>query len=127
MPTSTRGAGAARGRVRSYRLDRISDVRPTGETFRARPGLADTTRDWFDEGRQLTLALDPRAAWVAGVPPHVRRGAARRRTVGDPSIISVEWAAGLVLQLGELVRSVSDPDVAEAAARAAQAALLHYD
>ncbi len=112
---------------RSFRLDRVSDVRPTGETFRGRPGPPDPARDWFDEGRTLTLALDPRAAWVAEYHPTsaVERGDDELRVTFR--ITSVEWAAGLVLQLGELVRSVSDDDVAGTASRAARAALLHYD
>lgn len=115
-----------RGGWRSFRLDRVGDVRPTGETFRGRPGLADPASDWFDEGREFTLVLDPRAAWVAEYYPTSvveREGGDLRVTL---RITSVEWAAGLVLQLGELVRSVSDADVADTAARAAQAALLHY-
>ena len=88
--------------------------------------MADASRDWFDGGRQLTLTLDPRAAWVAEYHPAsaVEWGDGELRVTFR--ITSVEWAAGLVLQLGELVRSVSDPDVAGAAAKAAQAALLHY-
>lgn len=114
------------GGWRTFRLDRIGAVRPTAETFPAHPELPEPPPDWFEDGHPLTLTLDPRAAWVAEYHPTSAVESDEDELRVTFRVASRDWAVGLVLQLGELVRSVSDQEVARAASDLAREALRHY-
>lgn len=111
---------------RSYRLDRIDEVAPTGQKFQPRPDVPAPDSHWFEDAEQLTLVVDPRAAWVCEYYPVT---AVER--IGDHVSVtfpvgSRDWATALLLRLGALVEEVSDDTVAADAARAAAQALELY-
>jgi len=106
-----------RKRWRTYRVDRIAAVTPTGEAsdeHRAPPAK----KGWFlgKEGNVVTLDLDADAAWVTeyyptrGVEPLSDGGVRVALPVGDPG-----WLTGLILRLGPHVRAVDPPKAAAGA------------
>ncbi|GAB3813848.1 YafY family protein [Tessaracoccus terricola] len=111
---------------RSYRLDRIDDVATTGEEFEPRPDPPSADSPWFEEAEQLTLELDPRAAWVLEYFPVTSSERSEDHIWVTFPVGSRDWATALLLRLGAQVRNVSDGDVAAAAAREAAAALELY-
>ncbi|TRY16628.1 WYL domain-containing protein [Tessaracoccus rhinocerotis] len=125
--TYLEGWSRVRDGWRSYRLDRMDDVSPTSEQFepRADPPSAETT--WFNDADQLTLGLDPRAAWVLEYFPVTFSERSEDHIWVTFPVGSREWATGLLLRLGAQVREVSDGDLAAAAAREAAAALDLYE
>ncbi|MFV0428500.1 MAG: helix-turn-helix transcriptional regulator [Arachnia sp.] len=116
-----------RGDWRSYRLDRIRAVEILAETYQPRPGLATMPQNWFaDAPRSVTLSLAPRAAWVAEYVPVLDQHRDGDATVITLPVGSIQWVAGLVVRLGADVLAISDPEVADEAARIAGAALAQY-
>ncbi len=118
----------ASGEERLFRVDRIKDLAPTGETF-APPGDFDPERAaagrlFVPSARDIEVTLDvsPDAGWVLEVTPHDR---AEQRKDGWTRLTlrtsHLEWLERLVLRLGDAVKVVA-PDVLgdrvrEAAAR----------
>jgi len=114
---------------RSYRLDRISAVRPTGqpgqlhevppdpETWRARLAQAPTAR----------LVVRPPGRWIAEYYPVTEH---KLLANGDMELIlpvvDPGWLRWLLLRLGPDVVSVDQPVAAAQAALAAQQALAAY-
>lgn len=118
-----RGFSLERADWRTYRLDRIVEVTPTGqpaEDHGAPPALG---QGWFadSEGQDVQLTLAPSARWVTeydpvGVVEELPEGRVRATfQVVDPG-----WLALRLLQLGNGVEEVDPP-----AARAEAAQLAH--
>jgi len=111
---------------RRYRLDRIAEVKSTGQS--ASPHLPPIiTTGWFDEVASqniVELELDAEAVWITeyyptmGVEPLDDGGAKVSLLVSDPG-----WLTGLLLRLGPHLRSVKPADAAVNALAEAKAAL----
>ena len=113
---------------RSYRLDRIDAIVETGGTFEPRADLPDVGDDWFaDASRHLELELAPEAGWVAEYYPVTDREVHDGHESVTFPVASLEWAAALLLRLGDAVLSVSDDHLARVAGAEALAALAQYD
>jgi len=113
---------------RVFRIDRVREVRPTGDTFeppevppvptiRYTPGVDDVT---------VRLELSPAASWVADYyPVSVVEERDGRKVVdfssGDPAV-----PARLVLRLGESAAIVAGEEVARAAAELRDRILTRY-
>ena len=114
----------SRGAWRSFRLDRVEAVETLAEEFSPR---GDPPEGWFDDvARQLTLTVTRRAAWIAEYYPTTSvepDGDALRVTF---PVASPDWAAALVLRLGDAVLDVSDDAVSALARERAAAALALY-
>jgi proteasome accessory factor C len=96
---------------RRFRIDRIAELSPTGGTFDHR-AAARPDRTWFTPGPdtvEVTLALQPSAAWVAERYPMV---AVRRTDTGveaDLVVVNEQWLERLLLRLGDAVEVLA-PD-----------------
>ena len=122
------------GEHRLFRVDRIKEMVPTGETFELPEG--------FDPGRaasaglfvpsprdiEVTLDLGPGAGWVLEVTPYDRAESRpdgwTRMTLRTPNL---EWLVRLVLRLGEDVRIVSPEGLSEQVRSSAGEALERYE
>ena len=113
---------------RMFRIDRIRDVRGTGETFEPR-GLAGQGRDLYSrspEDIQVRLRLGPGAHWVAEY--YEIEGSAERDGSLEVALPTKDlaWAAKLVLRLGGEVIVLEPPELAELARRVADETLALY-
>jgi len=116
-----------RRRWRTYRLDRIAAVDPTGEQA-GDHGAPPVKKGWFTGARAhvVTLDLDAEAAWVTeyypnrGTEPLPDGGVRVALPVGDPG-----WLTGLILRLGPHIRAVDPPTAATRALKEAKAASSH--
>lgn len=114
---------------RTYRLDRIAAVRPTGQAARDHgpERAADSWLKTLATARPVRLVVHPGAAWIAEYYPVSHRvplpdgGAELTLPVADPG-----WLRWLLLRLGPAVEAVDAPDVEAAAAAAARRALDAY-
>lgn len=109
---------------RSYRLDRIEAVEPLDDPMaqRGEPPAA-----WFEDApASLTLTVRPGARWITEYFPATAVGTVPEGLAVTFPVASPEWAASLVLRLGDAVVSVSDEDVARLARERAAAALALY-
>ncbi|MDR1807761.1 MAG: WYL domain-containing protein [Propionibacteriaceae bacterium] len=113
---------------RTYRLDRIADVRATGEVAAAHgPEPAHTWLDTLAQAPPVRLIVHPGAQWITEYYPVA--GQVRLPNgdldvtlpVADPA-----WLRWLLLRLGPGVAVVGAPAVTADAAHAAQAALAAY-
>jgi proteasome accessory factor C len=90
------------GDERRFRIDRISELAPTGEVFTHR-SVARPESSWFTPGPdtvEVTLALRAGAAWVAERYPML---AVRRTDDGleaDLVVVNERWLERLLLRLG---------------------------
>jgi proteasome accessory factor C len=90
------------GDERRFRIDRISELAPTAETFTHR-SVARPDSSWFTPGPdtvEVTLALRAGAAWVAERYPML---AVRRTADGveaDLVVVNERWLERLLLRLG---------------------------
>lgn len=114
----------ARDDWRSFRLDRIEEVRVTDETFDER-GAPEQL--WFtDAPEELTLTVTTAGAWIAEYYPTTAvqvDGDLLRVTM---PLASRTWAAALVLRLQSNLVAISDPAVAASARASARLALDAY-
>lgn len=112
---------------RTFRLDRIVGVEILDEeiTVREVPEHLDT---WFgDVTHTLTLVVTPRGRWCAEYYPTTSvREVDEGLEVTFP-LVSEDWAAHLLLRLGDDVVRVEPESVARKAAELAAAALAHYE
>lgn len=114
---------------RTYRIERITQVRATGQAAPAVGEPPEFGPGWLEqlpEAAQVTLKLRPEAAWIVEYYPtqDVRRFPHQLEVdllVGDPA-----WLRALLLRLGSQVLSVSPPVAAAGAREAAADALLSY-
>lgn len=111
--------------ARDFRVDRIREAVPTGETVepddRQRPQPPGFVP--HDDDLDVVLEIDPEAAWLVDAVP----GA----TVPEPGRLrlparSGEWPARLVLGLGGAARVIAPPEVAERVRELAAAASARY-
>lgn len=105
---------------RSYRLDRIGDVREgrkagRAEAAAARAAVDDEAKSWSPEGQRVTVTVGPSGRWIGEALP----GASMRRSGGhggdyDVSFASTsdEFLASLLVQLGTAVRAVEPRETA---------------
>ncbi|MDO5735396.1 MAG: WYL domain-containing protein [Propionibacteriaceae bacterium] len=121
------GWSRPRSAWRSYRLDRIQEIRVLDEVFEPRVGLPAVGDDWFDDVvQQLEVTLAPQAHWVTEYYPVITRDVHADHLQVTFPVASPQWATALLLRLGEAVLSVSDEQVARVAAHEARSALLAY-
>jgi proteasome accessory factor C len=113
---------------RMFRVDRIRDVRATGEGFEPR-GLLGQGRPLYDrsaEDLQVRLLLRPGARWVAEYY-EVERATPRGK---DLEVVlpakDLAWVAKLVLRLGGEAEVLDPPELQDLARRAAVEALALY-
>ena len=113
---------------RMFRVDRIREVRPTGETFEPR-GLLGPGRDLYTPGvedRTVRLRLGPGARWVAEyyrVDRTEERDGALEVTLPTKDLA---WVAKLLLRLGGQARVLDPPELAEATRALAEETLALY-
>lgn len=121
------------GEERTFRLDRIRSMRATGVAFEVPEG--------FDPGAHrlgplvvpnpsdvaVTLDLGPRARWIAEAVPHEKM---TKRPDGTLRVhlrtAHLAWLIRLLLGAGGDARAVAPPELGEAVAEAARAALAAY-
>jgi proteasome accessory factor C len=113
---------------RLFRVDRIRDVRPVGETFEPR-GLAGQGRELYTAGPRdirVRLLLGPGARWVSEyyqTDETLERDG--RLEVALPTT-DLAWMAKLVLRLGGEVQVVEPPELARLARQVAEETLALY-
>jgi proteasome accessory factor C len=113
---------------RMFRVDRIRDVRLTGETFQPR-GLLGQGRPLYDrsaEDVRVRLLLRPGARWVAEyyeVERVTERGDGLEVVLPAKDLA---WVAKLVLRLGGEADVLEPPELRDMALRAAEEALDLY-
>lgn len=113
---------------RMFRVDRIREVRPTGETFEPR-GLLGQGRDLYTptaEDITVRLRLGPGARWVGEyylVEEAVERDGGLE--VAFPTK-DLTWVAKLLLRLGGQAEVLSPPELARAVRNLADRALSLY-
>lgn len=105
---------------RSYRLDRIGDVREgrkagRAEASAARAAVDDEAKSWSPEGQRVTVTVGPSGRWIGEALP----GASMRRSGGHGgdydvsfALTSDEFLASLLVQLGTAVRAVEPRETA---------------
>jgi proteasome accessory factor C len=114
---------------RMFRVDRIRDVRSTGETFE--PGATDfATGDVFSpsaDDPRVTIRLKPEAAWVAEAYP---AESVTERADGSLEVVLAvsepAWLDRLLVRLGPDARVTAPKALRTAAAEAAQRILRLY-
>jgi len=119
----------SRGDWRTYRLDRISAVCPTGQMAvdHGPEREADSWLRTLATARPVRLLVHPGAAWIAEYFPVSQcvplPGGDAELTV---PVADAGWLRWLLLRLGPAVEAVDAPDVEAAAAAAARRALDAY-
>ncbi len=114
---------------RTYRLDRISDVRLTEETAADHGVPPEFGPGWLEQrpdAVEVTLSLDPDAEWITEYYP---TRAVRRSPGGlevDLLVADPAWLRSLLLRLGRDVRSISPAQAGAGAREAAIEALSLY-
>jgi proteasome accessory factor C len=113
---------------RLFRVDRIREVRPVGETFEPR-GLAGQGRELYTAGPgdiRVRLLLGPGARWVSEyyqTDETLERDG--RLEVALPTT-DLAWMAKLILRLGGQVQVVEPPELARLARQVAEETLALY-
>ena len=119
------------GARRTFKVDRISEAEPTGESFTPQTVEVPIDGGWFaqaDEARPVTLLLPADAGWVADHYPvtSVTTEADGRWRVVLP-IVNERWLARLLLRVGPEASVVDPADWHDLAARTAVTVLARYD
>lgn len=123
----------ASGEERFFRTDRIKRIGDAGETFE-RPADLDIEsykrRPLFtpsEEDLEVTLDLEPAAAWVIETVPYERLdevdGGRRRLTLRTPHLA---WLVRMLLSLGDQARVVKPDELVLAVRETATRALARY-
>ena len=114
---------------RTYRLDRIADVRLTGEPAGSH-GQVPGPDEWaasLAAGASVRLTVTDQAAWIAEYYPISRVEKAEGATQIDLNIVDPAFLVRLLLSLGDEVLDVEPNDCAIVAANLAREALKAYD
>ncbi len=120
------------GERRTFRIDRIEALRPTGvfdEPEDDEASIAATGPQWFADGGlpQVTLRLRPEARWaVERYPVDEVRTDRRGRIVATFPVASRPWLERLLLRLGPAAEVVKPADWKTVAADAARRVLARY-
>ncbi len=114
---------------RTYRLDRISAVRTTGEPAGDVGAPPEFGPGWLEQrpdAAEVTLRLAPEAAWITEY--HPTRAVRRLRGAIEVDLLVADpaWLRGLLLRLGRQVLAVDPAEAATGAREAAAEALLAY-
>lgn len=118
--------------LRSFRLDRIADLRVSDEPIADREvTLRDLSVGWFadaGDAPQVTLSLSPASRWVVeyypietSTEPTPDGHQVVTLSVGDPA-----WLRSLLLRLADGVRVLQPEEAGASAAEAAEEALAQY-
>lgn len=118
------------GERRTFRVDRITSARPTGERFTPEPVEAPLDGDWFaaaPDARIVTLLVPAAAAWVADHHP-VRSVTTEPdgRLRIELAVVSERWLARLLLRIGAEAEVVAPAEWRDLAATAAAGVLARY-
>jgi proteasome accessory factor C len=114
---------------RTYRLDRIAQVSPTGQAALAHPGRpgANAWAESLANSAVVRLGVDGRASWIAEYYPTRQVERLGDTWVVTLPVVDPAWLVRLVLSLGPAVTSVDPPQYAEIARGLARQALAAYD
>ncbi|MGE0308369.1 MAG: helix-turn-helix transcriptional regulator [Acidimicrobiia bacterium] len=112
--------------VRRFRIDRVLDVEPSGETFeRSAPRKR---APWPPEGSEVVVLTAPaRAAWVGEVHPATLSSSGADRCRIELPVADERWLERLLLQIGPGVVVESPERFVGLPAAAAARVLLRYD
>lgn len=119
---------SASGEQRTFRIDRIEDVHPTGETF-VRRDVAVPVEGFFADSDlpEVTLLLPADATWVAErYPVRATAPQADGRLVAVLAVSGDRWLERLLLRAGPHAQVLSPATWVDSAARAAQRVLARY-
>ncbi len=118
------------GEVRTFRIDRIESIEPTGETGVAGDGALPTPGEWFVDADipRAVVRLAPEAQWIVERYPF--------DAVGEPDaagwveatlpVASLRWFVRTMLRLGPGASIVEPSELAAAVSDAAGAVLARY-
>ncbi len=117
--------------VRSYRLDRISNVQilDTGINVKTFQKLKRECRkkplDF--SGTDVTLYCDKKLKWVAEILPEVTVSYLDNELVLSFSISNIQWLKSLLIKLETYVHCIEPAEIAEAVSNETTALLQHYE
>ena len=106
---------------RSFRLDRIIDLRPTGHTFEPRSVDVPAEWDFGDAARRVALLLPPGNDWVldrVALRSWVRESDGSIRAWVD--VASTVWLSRLLLRCGAGTNVLDAPELRESVVRVAR-------
>lgn len=118
------------GEIRTFRIDRIETIEPTGETPTPSADPLPVPGDWFTDGSipRVTLRLAPAARWVVERYP--------METVGDPdgdgwvtatlAVVSEPWLTRTLVRLGPDVEVIDPAEWRATAREATERVLARY-
>ena len=113
------------GDVRTFRVDRIKRVTPTGATYEPRE-TAEPALGAPNGTEQVRLRLEPEARWVSeyyDAEPIAMPDGSVEVEIG---VADLAWAAKLVLRLGSSAQIVSPDELRDAVRAQAHDARAHY-
>jgi proteasome accessory factor C len=113
---------------RTYRLDRIETVTPTGQAAQARPEPPQL-EGWLERAAgaaTVTLTVSPEAAWIAEYWPVLATTETADGLQVELLVADQAWLTAQLLLLGSQVRQVNPPAAATPAKQAAAEALAQY-
>ena len=118
------------GQVRTFRVDRITELAPTGETVAPSDTPLPAPGAWFDDAsvRRAVLRLSPAAHWVIERFPIDSReepDAAGWTQVTLP-VASEQWLVKTMLRLGPEAELVEPADLRDVVTAAAERVLVRY-
>ena len=114
---------------RTYRLDRIAAVHPTGEPAEDHGEPPEFGPGWLEQrpdAAEVTLRLAPEASWI--IEYHPTRAVRRLDGTVEVDLLVADpaWLRALLLRLGRDVQAVIPPEAAAGAREAATEALAGY-
>lgn len=118
------------GEVRTFRIDRIESLTPTGATAVPSDRALPRPGDWFADGSipRVTVRLGPSARWVVERYPvdEVSDPDVEGRVVVRLPVVSEAWLVRTLLRLGPDVEVLEPASYRDLAARAASDLLERY-
>lgn len=118
------------GEVRTFRIDRIESLAPTGATVAPSGRPLPRPGDWFADGSipRVTVRLDPSARWVTERYPvdEVSDADADGRVVARLPVASEAWLVRTLLRLGPDAEVLEPSSYRDLGRRAASQLLERY-